>query len=55
MTRRKYIRIALSEEDEQALQSAKAEFEASSGLSMSDSMFVLSILRKAVCKPRQSG
>ena len=48
MTARKYIRIALSQDDEAALAKAKAKAENDTGLAMSDSMFVLSVLRKAM-------
>ena len=45
---RKYIRIALSQDDEAALAKAKAKAENDTGIAMSDSMFVLSVLRKAM-------
>ena len=45
---RKYIRIALTPDDEAALQSAKSRAEAETGISMSDSMFVLSVIRHAL-------
>jgi hypothetical protein len=48
--KRKYIRIALSEDDEAALTVAKSLAEATSGISMTDSMFVLSVLRHAIRK-----
>ena len=48
MTKRKYIRIALTPDDEIALQSAKSKAEAETGIAMSDSMFVLSVLRQAI-------
>ena len=48
MTQRKYIRIALSQDDEAALAKAKAKAESDTGIAMSDSMFVLSVLRKAL-------
>lgn len=48
MTKRKYIRIALSQDDEAALAKAKAKAESDTGIAMSDSMFVLSVLRKAL-------
>lgn len=48
MSARKYIRIALSQDDEVNLGRAKAKAENDTGISMSDSMFVLSILRKAL-------
>lgn len=48
MAKRKYIRIALSEDDETDLAKAKAKAESDTGIAMSDSMFVLSVLRKAL-------
>jgi hypothetical protein len=45
---RKYIRIALSEDDQRAFAAAKAKAENETGIAMSDSMFVLSVLRKAL-------
>ena len=48
MSNRKYIRIALSQDDEAALAKAKAKAENDTGIAMSDSMFVLSVLRKAM-------
>ena len=48
---RKYIRIGLSADDEAALAGAKARAEAATGISMSDSMFVLSLLRQSI-KPK---
>lgn len=48
MAKRKYIRIALSEEDEAALAKSKAKAENDTGIAMSDSMFALSVLRKAL-------
>lgn len=48
MTSRKYIRIALSRADEADLAKAKAKAENDTGIAMSDSMFVLSVLRKAL-------
>ncbi len=45
---RKYIRIALSHDDETDLAKAKAKAEDDTGIAMSDSMFVLSVLRKAL-------
>ena len=45
---RKYIRIALSQDDEAALAKVKAKAENDTGIAMSDSMFVLSVLRKAM-------
>jgi hypothetical protein len=45
---RKYIRIALNEDDQEALSEAKRKAEQSTGIEMSDSMFVLSVLRKHI-------
>lgn len=50
MSDRKYIRIALSSEDEEAFSRAKAEVEAATGISMTDSMFALSVLRRHINK-----
>lgn len=46
MERRKYIRIALSPDDEVAFRQAKKETEAVTGISMSDSMYALSVIRQ---------
>jgi len=48
MTKRKYIRIALTPSDEAAFAKAKAEAEAESKLAMSDSAYALSLIRWAV-------
>lgn len=48
MTARKYIRIALSADDEQSLAKAKAQVERDTGVAMSDSMFALSVIRQAI-------
>lgn len=48
MSTRKYIRIALSQDDEAALCEAKSAAETQTGIAMSDSMFVLSVLRQAL-------
>jgi hypothetical protein len=48
MSNRKYIRIGLSRDDEAALAKAKAAAEAQTGIVMSDSLFVLSVLRQAI-------
>jgi hypothetical protein len=48
MSARKYIRIALSQDDEAALFEAKAAAEAQTGIAMSESMFVLSVLRRSL-------
>lgn len=50
MSNRKYIRIALSAEDLDAFNRAKAKAEASTMVAMSDSLFALSIIRKAIAK-----
>jgi hypothetical protein len=50
MTKRKYIRIALTPEDEAAFSAAKAKAEAESKLAMSDSAYALSLIRWAVSK-----
>lgn len=47
-SQRKYIRIAINEEDQQALSEAKRKAEQATGIEMSDSMFVLSVLRKHI-------
>lgn len=48
MKMRKYIRIALTEEDLAAFASAKEEMENATGVAMSDSMFALSVIRQAL-------
>lgn len=53
MTARKYIRIALSQDDDADLAKAKKKAEKATGISMSDSMFCLSVLRQAI-KDQQS-
>jgi hypothetical protein len=45
---RKYIRIGLSDADTSNLIAAKRKTEDAAGIQMSDSMFVLSVLRKAI-------
>lgn len=45
MTVRKHIRIGLSKEDAKRLEQAKAIAEHASGVSMSNSMFALGVLR----------
>jgi hypothetical protein len=50
MTKRKYIRIALTQDDEAAFANAKADAETKSGIAMSDSMFALSVIRHAINK-----
>lgn len=48
MSKRKYIRIALSDDDAAELAKAKEAAEAQTGIAMSDAMFVLSVLRRAL-------
>jgi hypothetical protein len=48
MSKRKYIRIALTEEDLAAFQESKQQAENATGVSMSDSMFALSTIRQAI-------
>ena len=55
MTARKYIRIALTPDDEAALQAAKSKAEAEAGIAMSDSMFVLSVIRHALKERSRQG
>jgi hypothetical protein len=50
MTKRKYIRIALTPEDEAAFAQAKTKAEAESKLAMSDSAYALSLIRWAIAK-----
>lgn len=50
MKRRKYIRIALNEADQVALDVAKVRTQKQTGIRMSDSMFVLSLVRQAISK-----
>jgi hypothetical protein len=47
---RKYIRIALSSDDEDAFDKAKSKAEAASGVTLSDSAFSLGVIRKAIHK-----
>lgn len=51
MGARKYIRIALSQDDVAALAKAKAKAENDTGIAMSDSMFALSVIRQVI-KPK---
>ena len=46
--RRKYIRIALTPDDEVVFQQAKKKTEAQTGIAMSDSMYALSVLRQSL-------
>jgi hypothetical protein len=48
MSHRKYIRIGLSEDDAAKLALAKTKVEEQTGIHMTDSLFVLSLLRKAI-------
>ena len=48
MASRKYIRIALTQDDEAAFQAAKGKAETATGVAMSDSMFALSVIRQAI-------
>jgi len=50
MTKRKYIRIALTPEDEATFAKAKADAETKAGIAMSDSMFALSMIRHVLKK-----
>jgi len=45
---KRYIRIALTEDDMIAFTAAKKKAEADSKISMSDSMFALSVIRHAI-------
>ena len=46
--RRKYIRIALTPDDEVVFQQAKKETEVATGIAMSDSMYALSVIRQSL-------
>lgn len=48
--KRKYIRIALSDDDLNAFIKAKDEVENISGITLSESLFALSLIRKAIHK-----
>jgi hypothetical protein len=48
MAGRKYIRIALSNADVANMAQSKEAAQAHTGLHISDSMFVLSVLRRAI-------
>jgi hypothetical protein len=48
---RKYIRIALSDDDNANLQAALLKFQEHTGVAMSESLFVLGVLRKSI-QPR---
>lgn len=52
---RKYIRIALTPQEEQTLKSVKAETERATGISMSDSLFVLSVVRQVLKERSRRG
>ena len=45
---RKYIRIALSEDDAKAFAARKDQTEQDTGVDMSDSLFALSLIRHAL-------
>lgn len=51
---RKYIRIALSPDDLDAFEKAKADAEVATMVAMSDALFALSIIRKAIAKPHDT-
>ena len=55
MIARKYIRIALTPEDQQSFAEAKEKSEKATGICMTDSMFALSLLRRAVKILTQTG
>jgi hypothetical protein len=44
--KRKYIRIALTPKDEEALAEARADLERATGIAMTESQFVLGALRQ---------
>jgi hypothetical protein len=48
MSARKYIRIALTPEDEVAFQAAKSATEAATGIAMSDALYALSVIRQSL-------
>ena len=48
MSSRKYIRIALTTQDEGAFKEAKAQAEQLTGIVMSDSMYALSVIRQSI-------
>jgi len=50
MANRKYIRIALSEQDLKAFIQAKIAAENSAKITLSESLFALSLIRKAIHK-----
>lgn len=50
MSGRKYIRIALSESDHAKMLEAKEKAENSIGVSLSESLFALSLIRQAISK-----
>jgi len=55
MSARKYIRIALTEDDQESFERAKEEKENATGVSMSDSMFALSVIRFAIKRRSETG
>lgn len=50
MTARKYIRIALTEDDMAMFEQVKYEVEETTGVSLSDSNFALSVIRQSLKK-----
>lgn len=48
MTKRKYIRIALTPDDVDLFSEAKGQWEKKTGVSVSDSMFALGIIRHRI-------
>lgn len=48
MGARKYIRIGLSADDDAAFAKAKAQAEAQAGITLSDSLYALSVIRQAI-------
>jgi hypothetical protein len=48
MSKRKYVRIALSEDDYSAFMLAKSRAEDNTGVSMTNSMFALGLIRYAI-------
>lgn len=52
---RKYIRIALSADDLKAFNKAKSDAETATMVTMSDALFALSIIRKAIAQYGSKG
>jgi len=48
MARRKYIRIALTEDDERMLLARKSKVETETSIQIGEGMFVLMVLRRAL-------